>query len=321
MIREVTKKEQWTEKEEFWQSWEYGDFFKENGMSLQRYEVQLDNKFYQFQGIETKLPLGIKFFYIARVFLPEESFTEISEFFKKKGYSFLRIETLNTLDNLKISYKDVKNRQPQNTLILDLNKTEEELLQEMHSKTRYSIRLAKKKGVETKFEKNIEKYWSLNKDTNERNKISSHSKHYLEKLLKQDNVYQLNTYYNQEIISSTILITYADTLYYLFGASANRYRNVMAPYLNQWEAINFAKEKGCKKYDFWGIAPEIKENEKEVICHNNYCWNDKEPLSGVTKFKVGFGGKSKNYPKSKEIILQPSKYKLFYFLQKLRKKF
>lgn len=320
MIYEVTDRQKWSEKPEFWQSWGYGEFFKANGLNLIRYEVKIGGENYQFQGIETKFPLGIKFFYIARVFLPEKVLEEAIEFFKNKKYTFLRIETLNELEN-KNNYKKVKNRQAPATLILDLNKSEEELLQSMHTKTRYNIRLAEKKGVEIKFEKDIDKYWKLNADTNERNKITSHSKNYLAKLLEQENVYQLNTYYSNEIVSSTILLAYNDTLYYLFGASANKYRNVMAPYLNQWEAIKFAKEKGFKKYDFWGISPQVEGKNEGVICHNNYCWQETDSLSGVTKFKIGFSGVTKKYPEAFEIILQPGKYKLFSFLQKIRKKF
>jgi lipid II:glycine glycyltransferase (peptidoglycan interpeptide bridge formation enzyme) len=202
-----------------------------------------------------------------------------------------------------------------------LNKTEEELLKEMHSKTRYNINLAKKKGVIVKFEKNIDLYWQLNKDTSERNKITSHSKNYLEKLLSYDNIYQLNTYLGNIVLSSTILLKYENTMYYLFGASSNKYRNFMAPYLNQWAAIKFAKEKFCSTYDFWGIAAKVSKENKDALSHHHYYWDKNDPLSGVTKFKSGFNGKLKKYPQAVEIILNSSKYKLFSFLQKLRKKF
>jgi lipid II:glycine glycyltransferase (peptidoglycan interpeptide bridge formation enzyme) len=45
----------------------------------------------------------------------------------------------------------------------------------------------------------------------------------------------------------------------------------MAPYLLQWTAIAHAKKRGCKIYDFLGVAGDDEKNSS---------------LSGVTDFKM-----------------------------------
>jgi len=320
MIKEILQKNDWTKKPEFLQSWEYGDFLKSTGRTVVRYEVENSNTKQQFQGVVTKMPLGLKFLYVPRVELSEESIKEINKFLQKESYTFWRLELINEIkmDNLKSV--QIKNRQPQHTWILDLDKTEEELLTQMHAKTRYNINLSNRKGVICKMEKDIEKYWKLNEMTTERNNIKSHDKAYIKKLLELENVYQLTTYFENEVLSSAIVLKEGETMYYLFGASSNSHRNLMAPYLNQFEIIKLAKQKNCLFYDFWGIAPPAEKDSAEADSHHLYSWQKNNSLSGVAKFKAGFNGHLKSYPKAVEIILQPFKYQLFSFLQKLRKK-
>lgn len=321
MIKEVLKVSDWSAKEEFLQSWEYGDFLRTTGRNVVRYEyVSADNKEkIQFQTMITANSLGLKFVYIPRVDFSQAVFDEVCLFFKQKNFVFIRVERLQDILPNNFKFNFVQNRQPEFTWLLDLEKIESEILAEMHAKTRYNINLAKKKGVVSKMEKDIEKYWQLNQMTTERNSIRSHDKTYLENLLKLDNVFQINTYFENNILSSTILFKYNKTLYYLFGASSNSQRNLMAPYLNQFEAIKFAKTMGCKIYDFWGMAAPAEKGTEQAESHHNYSWQKTSPLSGVAKFKAGFGGSLKQYPKAVEIILHPFKYKIFVLIQKLRK--
>ncbi|MFA7244802.1 MAG: peptidoglycan bridge formation glycyltransferase FemA/FemB family protein [Candidatus Magasanikbacteria bacterium] len=319
MIKEILQKNDWTTKPDFLQSWEYGDLLKNNGKNVVRYELQNNEGTWQFQGVITSLLFGLKFFYVARVDLNKEAILEINKFLQENNYTFWRVELLSKINLQEINYINVKNRQPEHSWILDLNKSEEKILQEMHSKTRYNIKLASKRGVTSKMEKNIDKYWQLNEMTSKRNDIKSHEKNYLSKLLEMENVYQLNTYLGNEILSSTILLKYNERMFYLFGASSNKHRNLMAPYLNQFEAIKFAKENNCKFYDFWGIAPPAEKGSNDADSHHNYTWKKENSLAGVAKFKAGFNGQLVSYPKALEIILQPFKYNFFSFLQKLRK--
>ena len=189
----------------------------------------------------------------------------------------------------------------------------------MHSKTRYNIRLAERKGVTIDNKKDLKLFWDLNMTTTKRNRYQSHPKSYCEKLLKLPNTYQINSYFENKPVACVILFKHGKTLYYFIGASSNEHRNLMAPYLLQWEAIKLGKTLGCEVYDFWGMAPPSKKGSDKESCYHSYCWQADHNLTGVARFKAGFSGKLKSYPDAQEIILNTFKYKLFNIMQKLRK--
>ncbi|NOQ68083.1 peptidoglycan bridge formation glycyltransferase FemA/FemB family protein [Patescibacteria group bacterium] len=246
--------------------------------------------------------------------------------------------------------------QPRDTLILNIAKSEEELLKEMKQKTRYNIRLAGKKGIrimnyelgimnQEEFMKKFESFWDLVEETSRRDKFASHSKDYYWKMLEslidgdikeaespllrgvdaertgcvestekhtpdpsqegnkelvanQFPRLQAKLYlaeYKNKIIAANIVLYFGDMAVYLHGASSNEHRNLMAPYLLQWQQITDAKKAGCKKYDFWGIT--INEEKKS--------WQ------GITKFKKGFGGYEKNYIGAYDLLFSNIGYRIY----------
>jgi len=212
------------------------------------------------------------------------------------------------------------------TLILNLNKSEEELLAEMKQKTRYNIRLAEKRGIKIRIsnepEKDIEYFWQLAKETGKRDGFYLYAKDYYAKQLlschpesrrggakdlvgdnkesveiprcaRNDNVcFKLFlAEYNGKIIAANIVVFFGNRAIYLHGASSNEYRNLMAPYLSQWEQIKEAKKQGFQIYDFWGI--------------------DEINWPGVTRFKNGFGGKEIEYIGAYDYVFQPWWYVVY----------
>ncbi len=81
--------------------------------------------------------------------------------------------------------------------------------------------------------------------------------------------------FDEEILAAVIIYYFSGGAYYVYGMSSDKNRNLMATYLLQWKAIQRAREKGCKIYDFWGAPDELNENDR---------------MWGVYKFKLGFGG-------------------------------
>jgi lipid II:glycine glycyltransferase (peptidoglycan interpeptide bridge formation enzyme) len=110
--------------------------------------------------------------------------------------------------------------------------------------------------------------------------------------------------YEGKIIAGGIFTYLNQEAIYYYGASSNKNRNVMAPYLIQWTAIQEAQKRKCKIYDFLGITPEKA--------------NKNHPWQGVTSFKKKFGGKIVNYSPAQEIVLKPLIYNLFIMLKKVR---
>ncbi|MEA2097672.1 MAG: peptidoglycan bridge formation glycyltransferase FemA/FemB family protein [Patescibacteria group bacterium] len=243
-------------------------------------------------------------------------------------------------NNLKKSPSEI---QPRDTLFLDLTKSEEELLKEMKQKTRYNIRLAKRKELRIRnyesgitnqecFKEKFEEFWKLVEETSARDKFKSHNKNYYWKMLKnlgkmqkapqpvrcggamEPTKLQAKLYfaeYGNKIIATNIVLFFGEIAVYLHGASSNEYRNVMAPYLLQWQQILDAKKAGCKKYDFWGIS------SKSQIQSAN--WRTKfNNWSGITRFKKGFSGYEKNYIGAYDLILDNIGYPIYKIVHKVK---
>jgi lipid II:glycine glycyltransferase (peptidoglycan interpeptide bridge formation enzyme) len=96
--------------------------------------------------------------------------------------------------------------------------------------------------------------------------------------------------------------------WYLYGASSNLHREVMAPYLLQWEAIRWARGRGCVEYDLWGI-PDAGEDELEA-----HFADRQDGLWGVYRFKRGFGGRVWRSVGTWDRVYNPRLYRLYRFL-------
>lgn len=200
--------------------------------------------------------------------------------------------------------------QPGHTLILDIRRDEEELLKQMHSKTRYNIRLAGKKGVSVKVDNSAYKeFHELMKKTNSRHEISSFAASYYKKLLKIPFVKLYLAEADGRIVAANIMIFWNHTAVYLFGASDYEYRSLMAPYLLQWQAIKDAKKENIWFYDFWGAAPKDAKGRETK-------W------SGFTRFKMGFSPQAEitEYLGTYEKAYSPVKLGVYRFLQKVYKR-
>lgn len=312
---------------EFLQAWQWGEFQEKVGVRSVRIQMKENNIFFwQAQGFEYKA-LGIMKF----VYLPKISFANLNdkqkiglfEFLSTHGYMFVRVEAVDKIGEIgDWKMMPINNRQPKNTFVLDTVKSEEEIKNQMHSKTRYNIGLAERAGVVVRAEKDIDVFWRLNEETRQRDRFKSHGKEYYKKMLAMDMNHQLTAYLGDAPIASNIYINFGGVFTYLHGASGNQHRNLMAPYLLQWEGIRLAKRLGARVYDFGGVSQLTRDNEqspvnRKITCFNGFCWEAAHKWTGITRFKVGFGGEPKNYPDAVEVILKPGLYKLFNKLKKI----
>lgn len=156
---------------------------------------------------------------------------------------------------------------------------EEQILADMHSKTRYNIRLAERKGVTVRVgtKADLDDFMHLMDVTGTRDGFSVRSKDYFETMLDTlgEHIRLYLADYEGKPIAGAITSNYAGKTCYIYGASDNEHRNVMAPYLIQWEMIRWALETGCTVYDFMGVSGNMDEND---------------PLYGLFRFKDGFKG-------------------------------
>jgi lipid II:glycine glycyltransferase (peptidoglycan interpeptide bridge formation enzyme) len=231
--------------------------------------------------------------------LKKEKFNSLNS---KAKAIFLRIEPEEKISS--VNLKKTIDLQPKKTLWLDLSLSEEELLKAMHQKTRYNIRLSEKKGVVIRegggTAKDFSEFWRLMSLTSERDAFRIHNqKHYKNLLGASNNIKLYFAQFEGKNIAAGLFCFFNDRVTYMHGASDNEARNLMAPYLLQWEVIKTAKKEGYKYYDFYGI--------------------DEKKWPGVTRFKGGFGGVVKEYPGTYDFIFRPFVYNLYELLRKLRR--
>jgi lipid II:glycine glycyltransferase (peptidoglycan interpeptide bridge formation enzyme) len=208
--------------------------------------------------------------------------------------------------------------QPEHTLIVDINLPAQDILAQMKSKGRYNIRLAEKKGVKVLLagkdlpkEEAVHEFHSILEETTARDGFAGHPEsYYLEMLnaLGEDKVSLYLAQYEGKMIAGIVVTFYADLAIYYFGASTAEHRNVMAPYLLQWEAIQEAKKRGAKWYDFLGTAPLCDAD-------SGFSYDEKHSWAGVTAFKLKFGGKKVEFRPGAELVIDTP----FYWLMRLKK--
>jgi len=194
-------------------------------------------------------------------------------------------------------------------LLLHLGAGEEEILSQMHQKTRYNINLAQKKGVEIAIDNcAVKDFLQLLKKTEKRQQISMFSEKYFTNILQIPFVKLYTAKYQGHIIAANIMVFFGGVATYLFGASDYEYRAMMAPYLLQWQAIKDAKAQNCRQYDFWGAAPGNATGRETN-------W------AGFTRFKMGFspGAQLTEYLGTYEKAYSPIALGIYRFLQKFNR--
>jgi lipid II:glycine glycyltransferase (peptidoglycan interpeptide bridge formation enzyme) len=332
--REINDKEIWEdfllacEEKTFLDSWNWAEFQKKIEDKIWRLGLYNDQelvgvalviKVKAKRGTFLFVPHGPVFKKGAKLSLKELSLF-LKELAKKEKASFIRIASLwprNEENNKLFKELGFKNApihvHPEITWELDISPKEEELLMGMRKTTRYLIRQAEKNPeieiIKSNNINDLEKFSNLLDKTADRHHFIPFSLDYLKDQFScfgSDN--QIVIFlgkYKGEIISGAIMVYWQGIGFYHHGASLSKYNSNKVPlsYLIQWEAIKEAKTRGCKRYNFWGIAPEDKKNH---------------PWKGLTLFKKGFGGYKKEYLKTQDLVLS-KKYYLTYIFEKLRK--
>lgn len=312
----------------FLQAWAWGDVQKEVGISIRRYCIEHEGSLVGVAQVLTRdLPLGRSWLYIPRGPVVHDqnlfasALTTLQQELQKRTSEtraiFVRIDPpiqTAAIENMgwKKSEREV---QPQHTLVLDLVTSEDELLAKMHSKTRYNVRLAEKKGVTVRFSSDpndIDIFLQLSKEVTDRSGFRYHPDHYYRSImnvLSQENsgvsVELAIAEHDGEALAAHMMVYAGGRATYAHGASSLEKRSFMAPLLVYWETIKRAKERGCTTYDFFGVAPPNADS--------SHAW------SGITRVKKGFGGVYESYVGAYDFVLEPAQYVLFNTARRIRR--
>lgn len=198
--------------------------------------------------------------------------------------------------------------QPKCVMQLDLDKPLDELMASFKEKWRYNIRLAGRKGVTVNMDcprSDLPVFYELLKATCERDGFLVRGLSYFENmwdaLVPAGYMKLVLTYYDGQPIAGAIAYIFGDKAMYTYGASSNEHRNVMPNHLMQWTMIQWAKESGCKWYDFRGVSPRKG--------------NGDEHLQGLNRFKDGFSPRFVEYIGEYDMVLSPGFYWLWNVLR------
>jgi lipid II:glycine glycyltransferase (peptidoglycan interpeptide bridge formation enzyme) len=213
-----------------------------------------------------------------------------------------------------------------NTVLIDINQSEEELLARMKPKTRYNVRLAEKKGVTLRVgnQQDFGMLYKMYAETSVRDGFVIRDENYYKTVWQTflanaqspiSNLESPLTNYreaslwgqlpftepliaevNHQPVAAIFVFYFAGRAYYVYGMSRDIHREKMPAYLLQWEAIKRAKAKGCLTYDLWGAPETFDENDS---------------MWGVYRFKEGLGGSVVRTLGAWDFAPNPVWYKLY----------
>lgn len=170
---------------------------------------------------------------------------------------------------------------PDQTICLNLEKDEQQLLESMHPKCRYNIRLATKRGVRVREEVSqtaLRSFYKIMLEAGDRDDFFVEPLSFFQDLLDvlpEGMVRLFLVEHEDDVLATILMIQFGGRATYLYGGTSNQKRNLMAGYAVQWQAIQAARAAGCSTYDFYGYVPP------GYLDH---------PYARFSKFKLQFGG-------------------------------
>jgi len=316
------------------QSWEWGEFRQKTGIEVIRLGRYKDDKLIETAQLTIhQLPFtNYTIGYFPKGDTPSKEMMEkLVEVGRQYKCIFIKLEPNIPVSNnsefliLNSRFPIVPSPHPlfaKYTFQLDLTKTEEEILKNMHPKTRYNIKIAQKHEVVVKEENSDEafqRYLGLTFETAKRQKFYAHNRRYHElmwetlKTKNSDNrltahlliaKYKPPSESKPLILTTWIVFLFNDVLYYPYGASSDEYRNVMASNLMMWEAIRFGKKHGALLFDMWGaLGPNPDPSD---------------PWFGFHRFKQGYGADLVEFVGSYDLVINSPLYKLYNIMHYFR---
>ncbi|MBI3286895.1 MAG: peptidoglycan bridge formation glycyltransferase FemA/FemB family protein [Chloroflexi bacterium] len=201
--------------------------------------------------------------------------------------------------------------QPRTTLWVDLDSDENKLLARMKPKTRYNIRLAERQGVRVRLgtAEDFPAFHRLLEITGRRDGFGVRPQGYYIRAWRlfapEGRCRMFIAEYEGQLLAGLMAFAFGRRAWYLYGASADEQRQRMPNYLLQWEAMRWAKGRGCALYDLWGIPDEVgRSGEPPDFAQR------REGLWGVYRFKRGFGGRVVRHSPAFDYVYSPLWYTL-----------
>ncbi len=310
----------------FLSSWEWGEFQEKSGKEVLKYGIYLDEELiwilplivnrakrgsYLFSPHTPLILERLDFFDIM-----QEILEELKQIWKENKADFIRFNSpiKNTWDNKesfeKLGFRNAPmHEHAEDTHLLCLEKSEQDLLLSIKKKDRYYINRAIKEWVEVvKWNTTEQKEILATMHLEHSKKVGYHpfSQKFIDYLYEVfwDSITTISTRYEGKVESILMTIRFWKTCVYYIAASDVKHHKFSPNYLCQWEAIKQAKADGCEVYNFWGVSPDS---------------NPEHPIAGVTKFKRKFAGYDYSLLHAQDLVLSP-KYWFNWIVETVRRK-
>ncbi len=196
--------------------------------------------------------------------------------------------------------------------ILNLEKSEEEILKSASQGFRRKLRKAEKENIVVETSQDPETartFYKLEVEHAKRQKFVAFSEDFLVKqfqaFAKNNEVIMYTAKKEGEILAQNFMIFYGNEASYHYGVSTPLGTKYSAAPLLHIEAMREARNRGIKRYNLWGI---VGLDEKK---HRFY---------GVSEFKRSFGCEELKYTPAHDLILNKSKYLIDKTVESIRKK-
>lgn len=172
--------------------------------------------------------------------------------------------------------------------------TEGELLSRFHSKTRYNIRLAQRRGVTVRAGSlsDLPVFCAMMKETGKRDGFTCKQEAFYENFLYSmgKNARLLLAEKDGRVLAGAIEVILGKKAWYVYGCSFLEGREDMPNFLLQWEMMRHALAQGCVLYDFRGVEGEPLQDN---------------PHYGLHRFKQGFDARFVEYVGQMDLAVRP----------------
>lgn len=307
------------------QTWWYGELQKKRGRVVRRFDISEDGDTKLLvQFIEYQLMGKLNYWYAAYgpVIKDNDEMMprELDKALRSKGSAntvFIRLDFTPKVET-KVFTKVSKTSgsgsfyQPRYEWYTDISGSSDQILMAMHQKTRYSVRLAEKKGVTVEIinginiNNQLQSFMSLMRGTAKRNNFTLHDEVYyqtfFDEVASRGNGFLILAKHHDDILAVHLVVLVGKVAHYVFGATSDKLKELCAPYLAHWGGMLEGKKRGATIYNFGGISEQGSAPHWESI----------------TVFKKKFGGYTHPHSQYYDVVLKSFWYHLYNFRKWLK---
>ena len=196
--------------------------------------------------------------------------------------------------------------------VLDLTKSEDEILAGMRQRLRRALRKAEKNNITVETSTNpadIHEFYQIQLQTAGRHQFVAFSENFLQKQFEafapNGNAVLYTAKHEGEILAQNFMIFYGDEASYHYGVSTELGTKLSGAPLLHMQAMRDARERGITRYNFWGIVDED---------------DTKHRFYGVSVFKRGFGVDEIHYTPAHDLVIKKMPYFATWLIETVRRK-